>query len=239
MAKPVPLDNVTHKALRVITTRSAAYGDNVNYALIFPGEFRNIQAAYPIVFHKRSDNGQFQPIALLGFEPGENLFLGDAGWDAGYIPLSIERLPFLIGTQGRSSGDGEPELTIHVDMDSPRVSLAEGEPVFREYGGTTEYLDRMSSLLTELHLGLKETAGFIDALLERDLLESFVLDVELKDGSQHRLGGFYTINEERLRALDAVALGALHARGHLEPTYMVLASLVHLRDLIDRRNRRS
>jgi hypothetical protein len=238
MGNPVLLNNVTHKALRVITTRSAAYGDDVMYAVTFPGEFRNIQSSYPIVFHKRPDTGQFQPIALLGFEARENLFLTASGWEASYIPMSIERLPFLIGTQGAPAGGGGPELTIHVDMDSPRISLTEGEPVFRDYGGTTDYLDRINAVLSALHLGLQETGVFVEALLGLDLLESFVLDVELKDGSQNRLAGFYTVNEDRLRALDGAALARLHAQGFLEPLYMVVASTVHFRDLIDRRNRR-
>jgi len=65
-----------------------------------------------------------------------------------------------------------------------------------------------------------------------------VLDVQLKDQSQHRLAGFYTVNEERLRAVDGAAIAALHAQGFLEPLYMIVASTVHFRDLIDRRNRR-
>ena len=46
------------------------------------------------------------------------------------------------------------------------------------------------------------------------------------------------MNEERLRELDGAALGKLNSRGYLQPIYMVIASLSHFRDLIDRRNRR-
>ena len=79
--------------------------------------------------------------------------------------------------------------------------------------------------------------AFVEALLARDLLESFVLDVELDDGSLNRLAGYYTINEERVRALDAGELGELHAAGHLEPVFMAMASVSHFRDLIERMNR--
>ena len=61
------MNNIDHKDLRVITTRSAAYGDDVKFALTFPAEFRNVQAHYPIVFHKTAD-GKFQSIALFGFQ---------------------------------------------------------------------------------------------------------------------------------------------------------------------------
>jgi len=238
MARPVLLNNVEHKALRVITTHSAALGDNVMSAIVVPSEFRSVQACYPIVFQKQPDTGQFVPLALFGFEERENLFLTESGWDASYLPLSIERLPFLIGGQRTAQQGSAPQLVVHVDLDSPRISWTQGEPVFLEYGGTTEYLKRASALLHALHAGLAATTALIDALLALDLLESFVVDIELKDGSHNRLAGFYTVNEERVRALDGTAIASLHARGFLEPLYMVVASTVHFRDLIDRRNRR-
>jgi hypothetical protein len=238
MARNVLLNNIEHKALRVITTRSAALGDDVMSAIVVPAEFRNVQACYPIVFQKQSDTGQFLPLALFGFEARENLFLTESGWEASYIPLSIERLPFLIGGQRLGQQAAPPQLVVHVDLDSPRISWTEGEPVFLEYGGTTEFLKRASALLHTLHAGLEATRSFVDALLGLDLLESFVLDIELKDGSHSRLAGFYTVNEERIRVLDASAVATLHGREFLEPLYMVVASTVHFRDLIDRRNRR-
>jgi hypothetical protein len=89
-----------------------------------------------------------------------------------------------------------------------------------------------------IHQGLLDTPPFLDALKEYNLLESFVLDVELDDGSQGRLAGFYTINEERLAALDAQAIDSLHKAGYLAPIYFQLASLSNFRALIDRKNLR-
>jgi SapC len=239
MAKHVLLNNVEHADLRVVTTRSADLGDDVMYAVTFPWEFRNLQAHYPILFRKRSDTGEFQPIALFGFEERENLFLSASGWDAAYVPLTVERQPFLIGMQpAGSGGSSESQPVIHVDLDSPRISRTSGEAVFLDHGGVSAYLERITSVLHTIHRGLEATPAFIESLLECDLLESFVLDVQLQDGSEHRLAGFYTLNEERLRELDGAALGRLNSRGYLQPIYMVIASLSHFRDLIDRRNRR-
>jgi len=226
MARHVLLNNVEHKNLRVDPTRSAALGDDLMLSLTFPGEFRNVQAHYPIVFHKGAD-GSFQPVALLGLREGENLFLHGTGWRAHYVPLAIERQPFLIGRDAA----GEPVL--HIDLDSPRVGHVAGEALFREHGGTTEFLERMLSVLQALHEGVAATPAFVAALLDNRLLESFVLDVDLGDGSQHRLSGFYTIHEERLRALDGEPLNALHRAGHLEAAYMAIASLSRLRQLIE------
>jgi hypothetical protein len=237
MATHALLNNVDHKHLRVITARGARYGDAVMSALTFPAEFRELQAHYPIVFAKSADGSAFDALALFGFQDGENLFLdeasGSARWDAAAIPLSVERQPFLIGR-------GAEELSIHIDMDHPRVTAAgpdDGEPLFLTYGGTSEYLERIASVLRTLHDGLDAARGFSAALMELELLESFVLDIELDDGSQNRLGGFYTIHEERLLALSAEQLERLNRAGYLQAIYMALASLSQFRGLIDRKNR--
>ncbi|WP_296279218.1 SapC family protein [Pseudoxanthomonas sp.] len=229
MPRHAQVNNIDHRDLRIDTRRGAHLGDDVGFAATFPAEFRDLQACYPIVFRKDA-RGAFSPVALLGFEEGRNLFLDGERWDAHYLPLAIERQPFLIGRAG-------DEMTVHIDLDHPRVGSADGQPLFREHGGNTEYLDRIASVLLTLHNGLERVPAFVDALLALDLLESFALDVELDDGSLNRLAGYYTINEDRLRDLDAAALGGLHAAGHLEPVFMAVASISNFRGLIDRMNR--
>lgn len=229
MSRNVQLNNVDHKDLRVDTGRGAALGDAVMSAITFPAEFRNVQANYPIVFGKSAD-GEFQPLALFGFSDGQNLFLDGDRWDATYIPLTIERQPFLIGRAA-------DEMLMHIDLDNPRVGSARGEVLFLPHGGTSEYLERASSVLNTIHQGLQATAPFVAALLQHALLEPFVLDIRLDDGSDNRMSGYYTIDEDRLRQLDGDAFASLGRAGHLEPIYMMLASVARFRDLIDRVNR--
>jgi hypothetical protein len=223
------LNNVDHKYLRVITTRGAEYGDSVMLGITFPSEFRDLQAHYPIVFRKTEDGTSFEPVALFGFQEGENLFLDGQRWDASYVPLAIERQPFMIGVT-----NGEP--MVHVDVASPRVSKEKGEAVFMTHGGNTEFLEQANSILAAIYQGLQATPAFIGALVEHALLESFVFDIELNDGSQNRLAGLYTINEDKLAALGADAVARLHQAGYLQAIYMTLASLSNFRDLIERKN---
>lgn len=233
------LNNVDHKNLRVITDRSAEYGDNQWFAPTFAHEFRNQQSHYPIVFTKNPETGQFQAVALLGFEVDENLYLTDEGWDAMYIPLSIVRQPFLIGFQQNSEeGVTSVEPVISVNMDSPRISETQGEPVFLEHGGNSEYLEQINSLLKIVHEGHERNQDFVDMLLGMDLLESFVLDVELNDGSEHRMSGFYTINETSLRGLTGDDLVILNNNGYLEAVYMAIASLANISTLVEKKNRK-
>lgn len=235
MTNHVLLNNMDHRDVRVVTTRSADLGDDVMLALTFPAEFRSVQAHYPIVFRK-SASGQFQPVALFGFQDKQNLFLTSRGWDATYVPLMIERQPFLIGA-------GADQLMMHIDLDHPRVKRTSdndhtsGEALFREHGGTTEFLQQMNSMLLAIHQGMQSTAPFISAMLEHNLLESFVLDVSMQDGTQSRLAGFYVIHEERLAMLSGAVLETLSRLGHLQAAYMAVASLSNFRELIERRNR--
>ena len=235
MPRHILLNSSEHGDLRIVTQRSAAYGDAVMSAVTFPTEFRHLQAHYPIFFQKHPRTGEFQPVALFGFRQGENLFLDERGWDASYVPLTIERQPFLIGRQQATGGQ---KMVIHVDMDSPRVGRDEGEPVFLAHGGPSEYLVRVNSMLGAVHQGMESNRAFIPALLANDLLESFTLDIELDDGSELRMAGFYTIHEEKLDALGGDALAALNRPGWLKAIYMAVASLSNIRDLIVRKNRR-
>jgi len=146
------------------------------------------------------------------------------------MPLMVQRIPFLIGMVGNGK-------VVHIDLDSPRVSRTDGEPLFDEQGANTPFLDRVSATLGAIDEGLSTTPAFVAALLEHNLLESFALDFELRDGAKHRFAGFNTVQEERLNQLGPEALGKLQQAGHLLPIYMVIASLAKFRDLIDRANK--
>ena len=229
MTQHVLLTNTDHRDLRVITARGAAYGDDVMYAMTFPSEFRSVQAHYPIVFGKGRD-GTYTPLALLGFREKQNLFLRDGQWDASYLPVLAEHQPFLIG----QSANGK---VIHIDLDSPRISRTEGERLFDDNGGNTAFLQRKVSMLAAIDEGVATIPPFINALQEHNLLEGFALDIRFADGGEKRFTGFHTIQEDRLKALSADALGKLHSQGHLLSLFMVVASLSNFRELIDRASR--
>ena len=236
MTRPTLLDNVTHRHLRIHTERSAALGDARHSALALPAEFRHLQAHFPIVFqHVEGDLG-FQPIALFGLEEGQNLFLTDTGWDATVVPMAVQRDPFMIG---RAQDD---TLQLHIDLDSPRVVRPDegevGTALFMPHGGFSEYLEQVVQLMENLHAQAEHLPVFIEALMQHQLLEPFVLDMQMPGGQQARLTGLFTVNEERLSALPADALESLSKQGLLLPIYMQIASLAQLAGLAERAARR-
>lgn len=236
MANHQLLNNVTHKNLKVITERSALYGDNVATVLTFPAEFRSVQGSFPICFCKDSSTEEFHSAVVFGFEDNENLFLDGDAWTATYVPLMLERQPFLIG-QPEDNAD-ESQLLLHIDMDSPRVSNDEGKSVFLEFGGNSPFLQHISSVMRTIYEGRKQSRHFIDMLVRHELIEAFTLNIPLDDGSNNQLLGFYTIAEEKLNGLPDQIIIDLMRNGYLQAIYMVIASFSNFRDLIARKNRR-
>jgi SapC protein len=234
MTRHVLLNNVAHKNLRVITRHGERYGENVGSVLAFPTEFGDLQREYPIFFRKDAANGEYQSIALLGFAKDENLFLDGDRWDARYLPGIVARGPFLIGFQERETR----EPVIHVDLDDPRVSETEGEPVFLPHGGNSHYLERIATTLSGLHEGMAVSRAMFAAFDEFNLIEPVKIEVKLGPDEQYDLVGLYTISEEKLRGLDGEALVKLNRAGFLQGAFLVVASLNNMKKLIDMKHRK-
>jgi hypothetical protein len=231
MAKHALLNNVAHKNLRVITRHSAELGDNVSSVVTFPTEWGDVQREYPILFRKDAATGAFVSVALLGFGEAENLFLDENGWNASYIPGIVARGPFLIGFQ-------REEPVIHVDLDHPRISTTEGEPVFLPGGGNTRYIERIAVILEAIRVGLDASKAMFAAFTALDLIEPLQLQVEISGEEQHNLHGYFTINEEKLANLSGAQLEKLNRAGFLQGAFLVVASLNNVKKLIDLKHRR-
>ncbi len=232
MSDHVILTADDHRDLRIRTERTPELGDAVMTCITVPSEFRRVQTHYPILFQLDQTRDSFTALAVFGFEPGENLFLTDAGWDARYRPLAIDSQPFLVG---RGAGDVRQ---VHLDMASPRIGAREGTRVFDDTGRPTPYLERIADQLRALDTDYVASADFFAALRRYELLEPLTMDVTLDDGSKNRLVGYHVIDEDRLVALNDAAVADLHAAGYLMPIFMALASLGNIGDLIARKNRR-
>jgi SapC protein len=235
MARHALLNNVAHKDLRVITRHAPELGDNVTSVLTFPTEFGDVQREYPIFFRKDATTGEFISVALLGFEKNENLFLDEHGWNATYIPGVIARGPFLIGFQEQND---HREPVIHIDLDDPRVSTSEGEPIFLPQGGNTRYLERVITILDGLHRGMAVSKAMFAAFASMELIEPVKVEIKFNEEEQFDLVGFHTISEDKLNALDGDSLQRLNKAGFLQGAYLVLASLNNVKRLIDMKHRR-
>jgi hypothetical protein len=238
MSRAVLLDNISHKDLRVRTGYSAEFGDKVNNVLVFPTEFAFAQREYPILF-RRDSGGKLQAVALLGLDKDENLFLDDSGWNARYVPAVQQRGPFLIGFRNRDvDGRVVREPVIHVDLEHPRISQTEGEPVFLRHGGNSPYLERANRMLQIIYNGTAAAGPAYAAFEEAGLIEDVQIQIQLDNRTQYSLPGFLTISQDRLAALDGPQLERLHKPGYLQLAIHVMTSLGNVPWLIELKNRR-
>ena len=237
MTNAVLLDNVSHNELRVKTGFSAKYGDNINQVLVFPTEFAFVQREYPIFFRK-DEKGEFQAVALLGLDKGENLFLDKPRWNARYIPAVQQRGPFLIGLHtGEDEGSDDREPMIHVDLDHTRISFEEGTPVFLRHGGNSPYLEHVSRMLQIIYQGTALAKPMFTAFEEAGLIEAMEAEVVIDEQVKYKLPDFFTINQDRLAALDGETLERLNRQGYLQLAMLVVHSLGNVDWLIELKKR--
>jgi hypothetical protein len=233
MASPVLLNNVDHADIRVVMDRGAAFGDAVNQSVVFATEFEELQRDYAILF-RRDPAGVYRATVLLGLETDENLYLDGARWDARYIPALMNRGPFSIGVP--SPGEvGEP--MIHVDLSHPRISRGEGAPVFLDHGGNAPLLDQVAGLLQRIYVGTQVGSAMFAAFEAHDLIEPVELRIETDAGRRYTVPDCYTIAQDRLAALDAAALAALHRDDFLRLAIWVASSLGNIAGLVERKRR--
>lgn len=242
MAKHELLNNIKHQNTKVLPKFGAEYGDDIASVLVFPNEIIELQKEYAITFRK-TENGDYCTVVLLGLEKNENLFLqsdSPSGWNAHYIPAIVEKGPFLIGFQQsqQSQLEENAQPVIHIDVEHPKVSESEGQPLFLEFGGNSKYLEYISGKLQLIHQGMSIEKQMFKTLLELDLLEPCSIEFPLKNGEQCRLTGNHTINQDKLNALSDEALGQLHRAGILPICYAVIASLSNINRLIDAKNQK-
>jgi hypothetical protein len=204
---------------------------------VFPTEFAFIQREYPIVF-QRGESGELQAVALLGLDRNENLFLDETGWNARYVPAVQQRGPFLIGLHRQTGRDPAGEPMIHVDLDHPRISQSDGEPVFLKHGGNSPYLEHISRMLQVINEGARQQKAMFVAFEEAGLIEEMNIEIEVDETLKYQVPGFLTISRERLAELDGNELETLNAAGHLHLAMLVVTSLGNVSWLIELKNRR-
>lgn len=230
----VLLNNVDHHDVRVITRHGAEFGDDINQVMVFPTEFESVQREYPIVF-RRDTEGALRPVALLGLSREENLFLdGEGGWQSSYVPALLQRGPFTIAAP--DTPEGEPMISI--DLDHPRVSRSEGTPIFLPQGGNSPYLEHVTGVLRTIYVGHHLLQPMVAAFEAAGLLRPVNLEARVGEAEIYAVSDVLTIDRERLAALTADELSALHGGGFLQAAFLAAASLGNMQKLIDLKRRK-
>lgn len=239
MANYVPLNSEIHRNTRVITDRGAEYGENTHICPAVADELNNLVLDYPVCLIKDPNTGQFGLCVLLGFEPGENLFLDGDRWNACYVPAHMRCMPFRVAFTTAEGEPHKPENTVlTIDMDSKRVHEERGEALFNSDGSPSAYLQNINGTLSGLVSGVETTRVFIDLLVEHDLIESARISVTFAGGEKQNFEGLYTVNHEKLAGLDEETVQLMHQRGYLQACTMLVVSMGQVQRLINLRDAR-
>ncbi|MEM0912447.1 MAG: SapC family protein [Pseudomonadota bacterium] len=224
-----PLDRAKHADLKVTLQPDFSFASNTHLAAATIREYAQLANVLPVVFIRDPQSQNVHSVAMLGLEPGSNLFWVEDKWLGPHIPLNIQRYPFDI----RPDGD---KLGIFVD-ESSSMFTEDGERLFTENGEPSELLVKRQQFLSELANSEVQNQRFIKQLTELDLLEEIHLKVRYVSGNTRNVTGILTINEKRLLDLDDEKVLALHKAGFLGACYSSMLSLGQLNRLVELSNK--
>ena len=236
---PVLLEPARHRQLRIGTLADFSITRGMHGVFLAATEIPQAAMEFPVVFvHTgvRDDAGRatVSPIALLGVAQGENLFVDGVRWDARYIPAFIRRYPFLTANLR-----GAPAPGVMIDRAWGGFSEDAGEPLFDAELKPAPALQRAIEFLDRFETEAQRTQLFCARLTELELLKEMKADATLPDGVALSIDGFFTIDDEKLRALPEDAVLEMHRNGMLALLNLHLASMTHLRTMVERKARRA
>ena len=236
MKKCVMLNNIDHCDIKILPLNSYPEIFKRMNVMIFPSEFNEIQKDFPILLAKDVNDNRFVPVAFLGFENKENLYFSSNQWLAKYIPLYFQKGPFLIGFQHQSNFNaGNTSSVVHINLEHPLVNEKNGTPVFNDNGGQTPYLSSITHILNRIKEGDEYSKLMFDELSKLDLISPVELSFEISDNHEIALNNYYSIDDNKLRELDAATLKMLHQKRYLDYAYMMIFSLGNFHSLIERK----
>lgn len=222
------ISKTTHSGKR--WKRHASYkfsaGDAV--APLVAQELTRALIHFPIGFVNQDD--EFVPVAVLGLQPGQNLFVApDGRWTGGYVPAAYRSYPFRLA----ESADGQHVLVI--DADSGLVSdtgadTIHGETFFDEDGNPAKAVRDILEFLSTVQANRVVTQSICKVLAKHQLIEPWSITVQGEAGGR-KVEGLYRVNEAALNALPAEAFEDLRTIGALPMVYCQLLSMQNLQTL--------
>ena len=225
--KVVPVNKEIHAKTKIKEISSFGFASKFHIAYVTMQEFARAAAIFPIVFLEDKDKDEFRPVALLGLNAGQNLFVDGAGkWQASYVPAIIRRYPFALTPKGE---DGQ--YIVCIDEGSSLVSTTEGAALFDDKGEPTQVIENVKRYLSELQQMDVLTHAFSAFLKEQNMLTP--LNLRVRDNSRVKnISGCYVINEERLNNLSDERFLEIRSKRYLPAIYAHLISLAQTERLV-------
>lgn len=221
--RAVPVSSERHRDWSVQHGGRFGFAREVNSVPLLAAEFTAAGTEHTIVF--AGDEQTVFPSVILGMRSSRNDHVdADGKWTSGYIPAFVRRYPFVFAR----SSDGRT-FTLCLDEEYEGFNKdGRGERLFDSEGNRTQYLETMLNFTREYQSLFERTQLFCRRLKEHDLLQQAQANFNLPDGERTQLGGFYTINRDKLKALPPEVLAEMAKTDELELCYVHLQSLNNL-----------
>jgi hypothetical protein len=226
-----PLNSGQHGNMKIRRIEKAPEIGRTHAVPVTVDEFALLQRFYPIVF---SAGGDPVPLALMGLNEGQNVFLDENGIPHDpnlYIPAYMRRYPFLLA---RLRPDSD-ELSLCFDPTSGAVGeFDEGEPLFvgEEPSDATKAILQFCE---QFETAGQRTGAFIEELKKTDLLMDGEVAIQPEGAPQPFVyRGFRMVDEEKLRELRGDELRRMNQSGLLALIYAHLFSLSQIREVFSR-----
>jgi len=229
---PEPLSRDAHGGLAVRSMEKPfAFASEGHIVPLTVAEFGFAAVSYPIIF----GGDQKMPLAVMGINAGENLFIKDGMYVVGaYTPAYTRRYPFVLAAdeaQGRLVVCIERSAEIFVDS-----KTAGSQPLFDEAGEPSPYTKNAIQFCEDFETERRRTESFVQLLTDNDLFHTreAVYNQPNQDGTTTpiKMAEYFAVSEEKLNALPAAKLAELRDNGALEKIYNHLTSLVGWERLI-------
>lgn len=217
----VALDKNIHKNVKIKTDKIFDHAKDKNLVSIHAHEFIASGTTYPIVFVKSNETGEFMPTAMLGLQPGENLFYNNSEWNTGYIPLTLRLHPFSAHKNQNN------EIVLCIDANSKSIAQDTGNLLFDDKGQQTPYLSQIVDKLSDYIAQSSTTKEFVNYLVEKQLISPYSLTIQDKSAPQgsYSLKGIYIVDQKKLQGLSDKDFLELRNKHYLPLVYAHLLSL--------------
>lgn len=228
--KVVPLTRERHGEWFIQPEDGFHFTRETNCVYVAGVEFPLAAKEYPIVFAS-GESESIVPVALLGLQEQNNLYLDDGGqWKASYIPAYIRRYPFILAADPQAVN-----FTVCIDEGYSGFNTArEGERLLDADGKQGPLLERSVEFLKEYQGHVQITEAFCKRLKELEILEDAQANVQTNSGDRFSLSGFKCINREKFKALEPAIYADLVKLDYMDLIYAHLHSMANLQMLVAR-----
>lgn len=217
----LPLTLSQFSGKRFLRPSSYTFAAKDTIASLVAQEFPKAALSLPIGFVAAGEG--FAPVAVLGLQPGQNLFVSLEGrWLGGYIPATYRGYPFLLA----DAEEGRQVLCINDAHGA--ISETEGEAFFGVDEQPTEAVKDILNFLNQVATNRLGTSKVMAVIQKHQLISPWPIKLQSATQQEQIVEGLYRIDEVALNSLPATALEEVRQSGGLPLIYCQLLSMQHL-----------